>query len=218
MPMVFDWQDRLADRPDKDRLKEIFYQFFEKKLEKGEIYLSQEGPDFDAWRKPIDMAVIHYTGGKPGITWQELSAIGFLRQYAADFCKYDDVYGVSTKGQPIWSGHFRDRRQVFYAYHFLVRMDGTFERLLDDKYIGWHAGNKDVNFRSVGIVLDGEFVDMEPPGEVIEGIVKLLKENYPKIPHENVKGHREVNPNTVCPGNLFLSSWKQKVLQRLETK
>lgn len=215
VPQLLKWEQQLQDHSDKEDTKNAIYQFFGQRLEWGQVYLANHGSDFDQWRKPIDTAVIHYTGGQPGISWQTLSAIGFLRQYAHDFTVYDDIFGISIKGQPIWSGHFRGDQQVFYAYHWLVRLDGSFERLLDDKYIGWHAGSGEVNSKSVGIVLDGEFVDVEPPEAALDGIISILKENYPNLKPENILGHREVNPQTVCPGNLFLPVWKQKILDRL---
>lgn len=210
--LLQNWQD-LPESEEVERLKVRTYQFFADKLERGEINLAKKGPDFDQGRKSIDTIVIHYSGNKPEISWQTLSAIGLLRQYAVDYFKYEDIWGIDIKNTPIWSGHFRDSQQIFYAYHWLVRLDGSFERLLDDKYVGWHAGNSEVNKKSVGIVLDGEFIDVEPPEAALGGIAKLLQENYPQIKKENILGHREVNPQTVCPGNLFLSSWKDKILE-----
>lgn len=159
--------------------------------------------------------MIHYTDNKPGITWQILSAIGLLRQYAHDYYQYDDVYGVSIKDQPVWSGHFRGEQQVFYAYHWLVRNDGSVVRLLDDRYIGWHAGNKNINFRSVAIVLDGQFAESEPSASAVEGIASILKKYYPQIRPTGVIGHSEANSQTDCPGKLFLPVWKEKILARL---
>jgi hypothetical protein len=210
------WKDNL-DAPNKYELASALYGFFEEKLNRGEIFLASSGPDFDQWRKPIDTAVIHYTGGEAdgGNTWQKLSVIGLLRQYATDFWKWDDIYGIPTKDTPIWSGHFRAGKPVFYAYHWLVRQDGSFERLLEDGYIGWQAGNGDINYRSIGIVLDGKFEDSTPPIETIGGVISILK-NYLQIPSERIYGHREVNPKTVCPGNMFLEGWKEEILKGLK--
>lgn len=218
MPVLLqNWQS-LPKTDEVEKLKDRTYQFFANKLTAGEINLAKSGSDFDQWRQSIDTVVIHYTGNKPGISWQTLSAIGLIRQYAADYFRYDDVWGIDIKNTPIWSGHFRNNQQVFYAYHWLVRLDGSFERLLDDKYIGWHAGNSEVNKKSVGIVLDGEFVDIDPPETALEGVAKIIRENYRNLPHGNILGHREVNPQTVCPGNLFISSWKNKILGRVTNK
>lgn len=207
-------QDFTAD--EKDILWELVYVFFEQKLYSGEVAIAKEGPDFDQWRKEIDAVVIHYTGnGKGGVSWKRLSTIGFLRQYAQDFWRYDDVYGILTRGTAIWSNHFRDEGTsvpVFYAYHWIVRKDGTFERLLQDSEIGWQAGNKDINFSSIAIVLDGEYVDSSPPIEMIEGVKKIIETYYNQVAKERIFGHREVNPKTICPGNRFLNEWKEQIL------
>jgi|GEM_PF-2098109 len=51
---------------------------------------------------------------------------------------------------------------VFCAYHWLVYMDGTMERLLQDNEVGWHAGKWDVNCKSVAICLDDDFENLAP--------------------------------------------------------
>jgi len=116
------------------------------------------------------------------------------------------------KGQPIFSHHFRDGEQVFYAYHWLVRMNGEVERLLPDNETGWQAGNWEVNCRSVAICLDNDFENSRPSVNVIETIAKIIKENYNHVEKARIFGHREVSPKTTCPGNSFLSDWKQEIL------
>lgn len=215
VPTLIKWEKQYSEHPDKDRVKELVYGYFQDKLDNNEIFLDKDGPNLDVGRKKIDTVVIHHTSRPSGVTWQTLSAIAFVRLYAKDFCLYDDQFGIKTKDLPIWSGHFRDDKQVFYAYHWLVRMDGSFERLLEDKYVGWQAGNTEVNVKSIAIVLDGELTDVEPTNEALIAIAKILKENYPKIIKERIMGHLEVNPKTICPGELFLPSWKHKLLSKI---
>lgn len=215
MPVLEKWSRDFPENEQTELLSGRVNDYFTEKLDKNEIFLGSSGPDFDQWRKPIDTVVIHHTSGKPGVSWQSLSAKGLLRQYAADYYHYDDQYGINTKDQPLWSGHFRGEKQVFYAYYWLVRLNGEAERLLQDEYIGWQAGNKEINFRSVAIVLDGDFADTQPSDQELEGIAKILKDHYPSISPERVIGHLEANPKTVCPGNLFLPVWKHKILKKL---
>lgn len=217
MPVLLKYWQQLPKNEQTKILKDRLYQFFTEKLEEGQLALAKSGPNFDFGRSKFpDTAVIHYTGNKPGISWQLLSTIGFLRQYASDYLLHNDVWGIPTKDQPIWSGHFREGKMVFYAYHWLVRLDGQVERLLDDHYVGWHAGKRDVNQRSVAIVLDGEFLDTVPSEAAILSITKILNEYYPQIKPEHVFGHLEVNPETECPGKLFLPVWKNKILEGLK--
>lgn len=214
-PVLIDWEKKLPKHPQKDQIKEIIYNFFQSRLDNDEILLGKDGPSLDQGRKTIDMAVIHHTSRPSGVTWQTLSAIALVRLYIKEYYLSDDQFGVNTKDFSIWSGHFKDNKQTFCAYHWLVRMDGSFERLLEDSYVGWQAGNKDINMRSIAIVLDGDLEEAEPSKKSLEGIVYILKDNYPNISKERVIGHLEANPKTTCPGNLFIPSWKEKLLVKL---
>lgn len=198
---------------DPEALEE-FYALIERQLAAGTVALGETGPDWDRERTPVDTVVIHHTHCPPGITRERLSAMHLIRLYAANYASpAPSEYHV--QGDAIFSKHFYGGRQVFYAYHWIVRMDGTTERLLADNELGWHAGNWDVNRRSVGIVLDNNFEDAMPSQAVLDGLARLIREQYPHVPPERLFGHREVNPKTTCPGNGFLGGWKQKVLRDL---
>ncbi|MDE2188102.1 MAG: N-acetylmuramoyl-L-alanine amidase [Patescibacteria group bacterium] len=207
---------------DKDRAayeleKERIYDFFEAELGKETIALGTTGKDFDAERKPIDTIVVHHTSLQPGLTKERLSAIDLVRLYAVEFAAPKYREDAAIKNRPIWSNHLRDGRQVFWPYHWIVRVDGNAERLLEDYEIGWQAGNWDVNCRSVAIVFDDEFEDKDPADIQLEGAAKIIREHYPLIKKENIIGHCEVRGHTDCPSPNFLSKngkigWKSKLL------
>jgi len=219
-----DWYLRLADdykrltkqaeesnKETSDEIKEEIYQFFENRLAKKEIVLGNDGPNWDAERKPIDAIVIHHTKNQPGITWQRLSAMHLIRLYAMYYSNPIENE-KHIKGQPIFSNHFRNGEQVFYAYHWIVQMNGEAERLLPNNETGWQAGNWETNCRSVAICLDNDLENSRPSSEVIAAVAKIIKENYNQIEKARIFGHREINQKTTCPGNLFLSGWKQELL------
>jgi N-acetyl-anhydromuramyl-L-alanine amidase AmpD len=140
-----------------------------------------------------------------------------LRLYATFFANPTYEADKEIKGQPIFSGHFRDGKQVFYPYHWIVRKNGEVEPLLFDNEIGWHAGNWEVNCRSVAIVFDNNFENSTPSKIEIEFVAKLIKEKYPNVTKERIFGHREINTKTTCPSNLFLTEgdkkgWKEDLL------
>lgn len=193
---------------------EEFYAFFERKLAEGGIIIGSKGPNWDEERKPIDTIVIHHTHRPSGITRERLSAMHLIRLYAANYAS-PAPSDYHIMGDPIFSNHFYRGKQVFYAYHWIIRMDGTAERLLADDQIGWHAGNWGVNCRSVGIVLDNDFEHKTPSDAVIAGAARLIREHYPHVAHEQILGHREVNPKTTCPSDEFLGGWKQKLLSQI---
>jgi hypothetical protein len=221
-----DWYVRLEEvlrtlifpvvRPDPalKRFRHQVYELVEEMLERGELPLASAGPEMDAARKPIDAIVIHHTTEEPDIRLSKLSAIGLVRQYALQYLA-DDVMGEQVRGQPIWSGHFRQGKMVFFAYHWLIRPDGRTERLLEDGYIGWHAGNWDINTRSIGIAFSGDYEEGAPPAAQIAAAARLMRRHYPQVARERMYGHCEIVADTSCPGAPFLQGWKASLLEEM---
>jgi hypothetical protein len=183
-------------------------------LEHAEIPLATSGPDLDLERKPFDTIVLHHTEEDPAISLAKLNAIGLLRQYGFQYLE-NNVMGRQVKGEAVWSGHFRQGSMVFFAYHWLIRPDGRCERLLEDSAIGWHAGNWDINTRSIGVALSGNYEHSTPPRAQIEATAQLLSTHYATIARERVLGHCEVRPELNCPGDHFLTQWKAQLLSLL---
>ena len=177
--------------------------------------LAAEGNDLDIERKPIDTIVIHHTKNLPGMTLDRLNAMHLLRIYGRYFANPTDVREKHLKGQPVWSGHFYEGRQVFWGYHWLIREDGSQKHNLKDNYIGWQAGNWDINTRSVGICIDDDLSNKEPGDKVINSLAELIGSRYKNISEDRIFGHCDVNKQTDCPGHLFHESWRQKLLQKL---
>jgi len=203
----------IHDNPELMERRHKFYSVVDQMLKNGQIPLATEGPDLDAERQPIDTVVIHHTEEDPNIPLERLNAIGFVRQFAQKYLD-DDLYGhKGVRSQSIWSGHFRDGRMVFFAYHWLIRPDGEHERLLEDKYIGRHA--IDLNPRSVGIAFSGNYEHSTPPIEQIKATAKILSDNYSFVDQGRILGHCEVMKNRTCPGDRFLSEWKSTLLYLL---
>ena len=195
------------DYDKRKALKAQAYDLVDQALQTNQIALAKTGKDFDEDRRPIDTIVIHHTASKPGMALSRLNAIHLLRLYAR-YYNNPRLEDENLRGQAVWSGHFYEGKQIFWAYHWLVKENGTAEHILEDKYIGWHSGNWDINTRSIAICIDAYLQDKEPSEQVLKSMAEVIKTNYPNV--KNIIGHREVNPNTECPGNLFLTSWKEK--------
>jgi hypothetical protein len=194
------------------------YELVARMVEEQRFPIAIDGPNLDIERKLVGTIVIHHTEEVPEISLGRLSAIGLIRQYAFQYLQ-DNVLGHRVKGQPIWSGHFREGNMVFFAYHWLVRPDGTAERLLEDQYIGWHAGNWEVNTKSIAIALSGNYENAVPSLRQIEAVATLIHKHYPSLSREHVIGHREVpgaKESVTCPGACFLNGWKEILLQQLQ--
>jgi hypothetical protein len=220
MPQFQRLEALALQEPDFDTRKAIkgpMYQAVATALYEGRIALATEGEDHDAARQPIDMVVIHHTKNRPGMPLDLLNGEHLLRVYAWYYA-HPPARDRQIKGQPIWSGHFSHRQQVFWAYHWLVRQDGRAEHLLDDKCIGWHAGNWPVNCRSVALCLDDDLTSSLPSDTMLDALASVIRQQYPQVPSSGIVGHRDVTDQTGCPGELFRSVWRDKLLVRLRSR
>ncbi len=189
-----------------------------KLLKRTNFYTGETGYNWDQWRLPVESAVIHHTSSSPTISLNELNILG-LRLYIQQFLKDADV-----EDQPLFSGHYWygkpaiKSNMTFVSYHYLVRPNGKIIKLVDDSAFLWHAGNLETNRRSVGIALAGKFIHKEPSPDALKAVAEIIKSK--NISKKNVFGHKEVVKkeivgDTVCPGNLFLDGWKEKIIQAL---
>jgi hypothetical protein len=220
VPEIDEIRKNMRDKSEReqDACKKELYDFFELHLKNGDIALEENPPDADIERQSIDMVVIHHTSNPPGMSRERLSGAELIRLYAPYFYAPKSEADRSMKGRPIYSGHVRNGRQVFWPYHWFIRKDGTAERLLEDSEIGWQAGNWDVNRRSVAICFDGDYENSRPSDTELCAAAKLIRERYSGVAQEKIFGHREINPKTTCPSNLFLSDdmrqgWKEDLLR-----
>ncbi len=202
------------DNPQLKAERHRFYGLVEEMLKSGQIPLAESGPNLDAERQPINAVIVHHTEEDPDIALDRLSAIGFVRQYAQKYLE-DDVYGhTGLRGQPIWSGHFRDGKMVFFAYHWLIRPDGKAERLLDDIYIARHAVQHNPN--TIGIAFSGNYEHSTPPIEQIEAAAQTIRNYYSFVDVGRILGHREVMQGRTCPGDKFLEGWGNTLVDAIK--
>ncbi len=209
-------KDLGEDSKDFIELRKKYRQFFADKLAAGEVSLADHGPNLDEQRQPIDTIVIHHASGKPGYKLLYMEATHLLNIYAPYFINPTIREERGLKGTAIWSGHFRNGKQTFLSYHWLMRMDGSFERLLEDKALAWNSGNWDINKRSVAICLDNDYEKQDPTNEILQKLADHIKQNYPKIRKTNIIGHCEARQGTICPGVNWRSEWKPRLLKHLE--
>ncbi len=97
------------------------------------------------------------------------------------------------------------------SYHYSIDNVGDVYQCVNEKEICYHAGNYDVNIRSLAIKLDGNMETQQPTPAQIKSLQALLvyltsqRPDLPKIVAASVKGHRDVRlAPTACPGrNLY---------------
>jgi hypothetical protein len=196
------------DSSELSQFKKTIRTFFEEQFNTGKLALAKEGPDLDAQRQPIDTIVIHHTSSKPGYRLPFMNITQLLNIYAPYYMNPTVREERDLKGTAIWSSHFREGKPSFLAYHWLLRMQGTFERLLDDEQLGWHAGNWEINKSSVAICLDNDYENMCPTNDILKILATHIKQNYPQVRPDRIIGHCEARKGTTCPGKHFMSEWK----------
>ena len=215
----FERLEQLAEKrhsvPEHKEIKREAYALVEKAIRKDHLPVASKGINFDIARKPIDTIILHHTKNPAGMTLERLNAIQLLRIYGRHFANPTDQQEQHLKGQAIWSGHFYQNKQVFWGYHWLIRDDGSSEHILEDRYIGWHAGNWGINMRSVGICIDDDLSEKKPSETVLKAVAAVIQQHYPKVKIGNILGHGDVNTHTACPGHLFHTQWRQALLDKL---
>jgi len=151
-----------------------------------------------------DTIVIHHTADPAGITWQRLSEIQYQTLYVPVY--NSDSKDPVVKGLTPQSGHYRYNDQgilvqVYYAYHAIVRENGTIEALLLPTEVGWQSGSWQENMKSLGLVFDGDYrAGAGPSDAMLQAAARQILEWKKFLPLKFLKAHKEVNKKTVCPG------------------
>jgi len=175
------------------------------------VALGNSGKDWDKERKDIECAIIHHTSTSPKASLGYLNALTLIRLYAKSYSSPES----SEYGKAIWSNHVRDEKQTFIPYHYLIKRDGTFERALDDNWIGWHAGEWEMNTKSIGICFVDDLEDGKPSENAMKTAINIIKKYH--ISKDNVLGHREVKNSTTCPGKSFFN-WKYELIAGIDDR
>jgi hypothetical protein len=207
------------DREQAEKFTKTIRHFFEQGLENNLVALADKGPNLDAERQPVDTIVIHHTSAKPGYKISYMNAVQLLNIYAPYYANPTIKGERGLRGKAIWSGHFLNNKPSFIGYHWLMRMNGNLERLLNDDQIGWHAGNWDINKRSVGICLDNDYENQDPTQDMLKKLAELISKNYSNVSTDNIMGHNEAakaaGKETKCPGTNFEKIWKRELVELL---
>lgn len=119
------------------------------------------------------------------------------------------------------NGNYFKNNVVETSAHYFV--DGTtVVRSVADKNIAWHAGDCDINCRSIGIEIAGS--TKACTGATLENVITLTKELMKKynIPKDRVIRHYDAN-GKLCPAYWCGSSekdklWKEQFRNKLDDK
>lgn len=136
----------------------------------------------------IDMIVIHAVSGP------KCDPDGQVRYTMAPPVAGNDADYYAAKIK-------RDRRQV--SIHYVIGRAGNIAQGVGENVIAYHAGNPDVNGRSIGIELvnNGDGKDPFPPAQ-IDALIKLIKTLRARyaVPLAGIVRHADVDQRLcTCP-------------------
>jgi N-acetyl-anhydromuramyl-L-alanine amidase AmpD len=93
------------------------------------------------------------------------------------------------------------------AYHYFIDGRGKIHKGRNERTAGTHTKADNMNFKSLGVCLAGNFDNEEPSDAQLEALEKILRNLSAKynIPKERILGHLEVpGAVTQCPGKNLL--------------
>lgn len=118
------------------------------------------------------------------------------------------------------NGNYFKNNVVETSAHYFVD-DTTVVRSVADKNIAWHAGDWDINCRSIGIEIAGS--TSECKGKTLENVILLTQRLMRKynIKKDRVIRHYDAN-GKICPGFWCGSAakdklWREQFLNKLDT-
>lgn len=118
------------------------------------------------------------------------------------------------------NGNYFKNNVVETSAHYFVD-DTTVVRSVADKNIAWHAGDWDINCRSIGIEIAGS--TKECTGRTLENVILLAQRLMKKynISKDRVIRHYDAN-GKICPGFWCGSAakdklWREQFLNKLDT-
>jgi N-acetyl-anhydromuramyl-L-alanine amidase AmpD len=81
--------------------------------------------------------------------------------------------------------------------HYVIAKDGRICPCVNEGFAAWHAGNKQVNLRSIGIEIEGKTDELDMPPAQLQALADLIvfiRQRNPMIPLDraHILGHCEV--------------------------
>ena len=93
----------------------------------------------------------------------------------------------------------------YIGYHWIIFSDGSLKRYRNDDEVGAHCKEGEINFKSIGICLEGNFDYELPTDAQKQALLKLITEIQTKyrIPNEKVVPHRKYATYKSCWGKML---------------
>lgn len=99
----------------------------------------------------------------------------------------------------------------YIGYHIVIYGNGEVRKYRADDEVGAHTKEQNMNFKSIGICLSGNFDLEQPNPQQVESLTKLLRQyNFKEI-----YPHRHFAPYKSCYGKLLSDDWAKNLLGEL---
>ena len=105
----------------------------------------------------------------------------------------------------IHNDHIKNKGYRGTGYHLRIRKDGSVELGRPFGTVGGHCSQQEMNYRSIGIVFEGNFENEIPTPEQINTGIAVIKEIIRlsfTIKPQNIRPHNYFTPKA-CPGKNF---------------
>lgn len=131
------------------------------------------------------------------------NTIGRTRTYNSSGYSHSDHYDLRTgletfSAVPIALVPNGDKEDIYSDTWRIVEIFDWYNS------VGWHAGNWDINCRSVGCETAGRFDDKELPNNAVKALAEWMRNNIHRANGGStvILGHKQIVP-TACPGYIM---------------
>lgn len=97
------------------------------------------------------------------------------------------------------------------AYHYVIAGNGDYQKTRNHEVMGYHASNIEVNKRSIGICLTGNFDNENPTPAQLNSLKEIVNELKRTYTISKISGHRSYASKS-CPGKNFTNQMIQSLL------
>jgi hypothetical protein len=100
------------------------------------------------------------------------------------------------------------------GYQYIIYGNGEIRQYRQDTEEGAHTKEQEMNFKSIGICLIGDFDKELPSDNEVSSLTQLMLKKVDQylIPSDNIFPHRKFATYKSCYGNLLSDDWAKKLL------
>jgi len=112
----------------------------------------------------------------------------------------DQFTAINNYHKRLWGNAVRSVLGFYGGYHYQISSNGIVRKYREEYEVGAHTKEKGMNYKSIGICLDGNFDIEEPSKEQKKALLDLIGTLQVRhnIPDSNVEPHRNYATYKTC--------------------